>query len=136
MNKLLSLFALFVLVGNLSAFIAEGESNIFEIIATSVDESLLPPATQFTGMQPASPNPFRSGGEACVSLTVKAGETATCGIYNLSGQLVRSQTYAPGNHNCVWNGHDLSGEPCASGIYLIRLKSPSHNSSAKLVLIK
>ncbi len=136
MNRMLVFTLLLVLAGSLNAFIAEGESNVFPITGTPVEESLLPVAQQATGMRPASPNPFRGGDPARVELTVKAGETATCGIYNLSGQLLQSRTYAPGSHSFAWDGLDLQGNPCASGIYLIRLKSPSHSSSAKLVLIK
>lgn len=137
MIRMLVITTLLALAGSLAAFTAEAESNIFAItVETDVEESLLPPAQQITAMLPASPNPFRGGGLARVSLTVKAGETATCGVYNLAGQLVLSRTFAPGNHQFAWNGLDTQGNPCASGIYLVSLKSPSHSSSAKLVLIK
>lgn len=136
MNRMLVLLALLIFAGSLPAFIAEGESNLFEITGTPVGDHFLPPATQITGMQPASPNPFRGDGQTRVVLTVTAGETAICGIYNLSGQLVLSRAYSSGSHQFAWDGSDSQGNPCASGIYLIRLKSRSHSSSAKLVLIK
>lgn len=136
MNKILVFLALLVLAGSLNAFIGEGISNVFTITGTPVDESILPPDAQNTWMRPASPNPFRSGAQTQINLNVKTGETATCGIYNLSGQLVRNQTYSPGSYQLVWDGRDPQGNPCGSGIYLLRLESPSHSSSARLVLLK
>ncbi|MDD3144263.1 MAG: FlgD immunoglobulin-like domain containing protein [Candidatus Cloacimonetes bacterium] len=136
MNRALIFLVLLIFVGSLNAFIGEGISNVFTITGTPVDESILPPDAQNTWMRPASPNPFRSGDQARVNLNVKTGETATCGIYNLSGQLVRSQTYFPGSHSFVWDGRDPQGNICGSGIYLLRLQSPSHSSSARLVLLK
>lgn len=136
MNRFLILFALLIFVGSMHAFIGEGISNVFTITGTPVDESTLPPIQQTTFMQPAGPNPFRSGSLTHIDLNVKTGETATCGIYNLAGQVVRSQAFSPGSHQYVWDGRDPQGKLCGSGIYLIRLESPSHSSSAKLVLIK
>ncbi|MBW6514334.1 MAG: T9SS type A sorting domain-containing protein [Candidatus Syntrophosphaera sp.] len=136
MNRFLIFFTLLVLAGSIHAFVGEGESNVFEITQTGVEESIIPPSQQtgFTG--PAWPNPFRGGAVVSIGLQVKAGELATCGIYNLAGQAVSIQSYAPGSHQLVWDGRDLRGDPCASGIYLLRLRSASHASSAKLVLIK
>lgn len=136
MNKTFVFIALIIFVGSLSAFIGEGVSNLFAITGTPVDESILPPVPQTTSIQSASPNPFRGDDQARVSLSVKAGETADCGIYNLAGQLVKSQTYTPGYHQFVWDGRDPQGKLCGSGIYLVRLKSASHASSARLVLVK
>lgn len=136
MKRFPILIALLFLAGGLCAFVGEGESNVFEITQTGLEESIIPPIRQtgFTG--PAWPNPFRGGASISIGLQVKAGETAACGIYNLAGQAVRSQNYAPGSHQLVWDGCDHSGKPCASGIYLVRLRSPNHSSSAKLVLIR
>ncbi len=136
MNKTVALLALLVIAGSLNAFIGEGISNVFAITGTPVDETVLPPDTQNTWMRPASPNPFRGGAQTRIDLNVKAGETATCGIYNLNGQLVLSQTYSSGSHSFAWDGRDPRGNPCGSGIYLLRLQSPSRNSSARLVLVK
>ncbi|MDD3143224.1 MAG: hypothetical protein PHG32_03425, partial [Candidatus Cloacimonetes bacterium] len=61
MNKIFMFLALLVLTGSLNAFIGEGESNVFTITVTPVDESVLPPDTQNTCLREAFPNPFRSG---------------------------------------------------------------------------
>jgi hypothetical protein len=136
MNKILIFIALLALTGGLNAFVGEGVSNVFEITETGVEGSVLPSIqqTEFTGS--VYPNPFRSGTEVSISLQVKAGETAVCGIYNLAGQKVFSQRYASGNHRLVWDGRDRGGNPCASGIYLLRLSAPDRDSIAKLVLIR
>ncbi len=136
MNKCLIFIALIVWASCLPAFVGEGESNVFEITQTPVEETLLPPILQTAFTGPASPNPFRGGARTQISLDVKSGETAICAIYNLAGQLIRSQSFAPGSHQLIWDGRDRYGEPCGTGIYLARLRSPSCSSTVKLVLIK
>ena len=136
MNKIFMFLALLVLTGSLNAFIGEGESNVFTITVTPVDESVLPPDTQNTCLREAFPNPFRSGEDTRMGISVQAGETATLSIYNLKGQVVSSQTLSPGIHQIVWNGRDRGNDPCGSGIFLVSLKSPSHASTTKLVLLK
>lgn len=136
MNRFLIFSAFIVWASCLPAFVGEGESNVFEITQTPVEETLLPSILQTAFTGPASPNPFRGGSRTQICLEVKAGETAVCSIFNLAGQLIRSQSFAPGSHQLVWDGRDRNGESCGTGIYLARLRSTSCSSTAKLVLIK
>ncbi|MBW6513447.1 MAG: hypothetical protein K0B87_01685 [Candidatus Syntrophosphaera sp.] len=46
MNKILIFLALLVLTGSIQAFVGEGESNVFEITQTGVEESIIPPIQQ------------------------------------------------------------------------------------------
>jgi flagellar hook assembly protein FlgD len=136
MSRFLLVVTLLILLGSLHAFIGEAESNVFSITGTPVDDTTTPSIQHSTSMRTLGPNPFRSGSQTRIELNVKADETAVCGIYNIAGQLITSQSYRPGSHQLEWDGRDLHGNPCGSGIYLIKLKSPSHSSSAKLILIK
>lgn len=136
MNRFLIFITLIVWAIGLPAFVGDGESNVFEITETPVEESLLPTILQTTFMGPASPNPFRGGARTQISVNVKAGETAICAIYNLAGRLIRSQSFAAGSHQLIWDGRDRNGKPCASGIYLLRLSSPGSSAIAKLVLFR
>ncbi|HPK83211.1 MAG TPA: T9SS type A sorting domain-containing protein, partial [Candidatus Syntrophosphaera sp.] len=84
----------------------------------------------------AYPNPFKLGSSTTIEVDVKAGETGTLSIYNLSGQLVRSFTVNEGAHSLGWNGRDSKGAVCGSGIYFYKLSTASCNQSRKMVIIK
>lgn len=109
-------------------------SNFYGPASVTVEPASAPPLPEVTLMRDPWPNPFR----ACANLEieVKADETAVLGIYNLAGQLVSTESFSPGYHKLAWDGRDSRGRPCSSGIYLLRLVSPSRVCSNKLVLLK
>ncbi len=109
-------------------------SNFYGPARVTVDQESTPPLPEITQMRPPYPNPFKN--KANIEIEVKADETAVMGIYNLAGQLVRTESFNPGYHKLAWDGRDGSGRPCVSGIYLLRLTSPSRICSSKLVLLK
>ncbi len=96
----------------------------------------VPPLPAATLMYPPYPNPFRTGIASNIRVEVKDGETATFSIYDLRGRLIRLFNLQPGSHPLAWDGKDGNEAPCGSGIYLLRLDSRSHTSTAKVVLLK
>jgi len=96
----------------------------------------VPPLPAATLMYPPYPNPFRTGIASNIRVEVKEGETATFTIYDLRGRLIRLISLQPGSHPLAWDGRDGKGALCGSGIYLLRLDSRSHTSTAKVVLLK
>lgn len=109
-------------------------SNFHGPVSVTVEPFSTPTFPETTLMRPAWPNPLKTC--ANIEIEVKADETALLGIYNLAGQLVRSQSFCPGYHKMVWDSRDAGGRPCSSGIYLLRLTSPSRVYNSKLVLLK
>ncbi len=93
--------------------------------------SLLP---QVTTLKNIYPNPFK--GSANIVAEVKAGETGTVTVYNITGQVVKTYEVGEGFNNLTWDGRDARGASCSSGIYFLRLSTPSHNQTRKLVLAK
>ncbi len=91
---------------------------------------------ELSALRGAYPNPFRFGSATRIGADVKAGETGTLAIYNVSGQLVRTFSVNEGSHSLLWDGRDASGRACGSGIYFCRLSTPSLNQTRKLMLIK
>ncbi len=83
------------------------------------------------------PNPFNP-------LTNIAFEMPTPGkallnVYNLRGQLVTTlldTTLDSGKQRVTWNGKDASGRDAASGIYFIRLSTPTSRLTTKALLLK
>lgn len=109
-------------------------SNFHGPVSVTLDGGSTPTLPETTMMRDPWPNPFRTA--ASIEIEVKGGETATFAIYNLAGQLVRSESFSPGFHQLAWDGRDGGGRPCVSGIYLLRLSSPSSVCNTKLVLLK
>ena len=84
------------------------------------------------------PNPFNPS--TIISYSIKeADQMVRLDIYNARGQLVKTlvnQIQASGNHHIVWNGTDEAGEAVSAGLYLYRLKTPSFDTTRRMVLLK
>ncbi len=92
-----------------------------------------PPESGILGLS-AYPNPF--GRELSIELQVKSSALIELQIFNLKGQIVKSFpqfSVESGTHFFHWDGRDTSGLPAGSGVYLIVVKTPTHNIRRKLV---
>ena len=96
-----------------------------------IDDELAPEVTGVSSLSDAWPNPFRVGATATIKANVAQRETGTLTLYNLRGQVIQSQQLSSGSHEIAINGTGLP-----AGIYLYQLKTPSSNSTKKLVLLK
>lgn len=91
----------------------------------------VPPASGFGRIYP---NPFRTG--VCMKIELSLQDEATLTIFNSRGQPVKAITLNPGIRDYTWDGKDSSGKPCAPGIYLMRLQTPTSSQCKKTALIK
>ena len=60
-------------------------------------------------------------------------------VYNVKGQLINVITedrFDEGFHNVTWNGTDLKGNDCASGIYFFRMETRTEKQMVKGILMK
>ena len=86
----------------------------------------------------AYPNPFNSS----VHLRYHLDEPGRVevAVYSTTGQLIRRlsshEQAQPGSYLVVWDGQSDGGTPVASGVYFVRVKSPSLVKSFKLSLIR
>ncbi|NLO11343.1 MAG: T9SS type A sorting domain-containing protein [Candidatus Cloacimonetes bacterium] len=109
------------------------------VMATVTGESggSAPSIPMIPGINMAYPNPFNP------SITIvygvpERGDTHVA-IYNMKGQLVKRITdrfLESGSYQYFWNGRDESGSEVSSGVYMVRMTSPSVKSSRKIVLAK
>jgi hypothetical protein len=62
------------------------------------------------------------------------------GVYSVTGQLVRelvgSSEHQAGLYTAVWNGKDATGRDVASGVYLVRLSTPSKTVTQRITLLR
>ncbi len=85
----------------------------------------------------AYPNPFNPN----VNLAINLPEAQDCtvNIYNLRGQRVNTLhkgILGAGPQKLTWDGKDRNGRGVASGMYFVRVKTPIHSRSIKIMLMK
>jgi subtilisin family serine protease len=83
------------------------------------------------------PNPFNPSTE--ISYALPADAEVTLGIYNVSGQLVRTLIdghQEAGYHRVIWDGYTDSGTRAASGVYFYSLKTGKKTVTKRMVLLK
>jgi len=83
------------------------------------------------------PNP--AGAATTIQYSLARGESVELSIYDLNGRLVNrliSGREPAGSHTVRWNGHDLTGRPVPSGVYLYRLRTPSYTESRHIAVVR
>ncbi|MBN1925728.1 MAG: DUF362 domain-containing protein [Prolixibacteraceae bacterium] len=81
------------------------------------------------------PNPVRE--YASISFNIYEADNTTIGIYDVSGRFVKTvcrKKINRGKHTIYWDLSDDSGNPVASGNYLILIQSGNEKCSVKLVV--
>ena len=83
------------------------------------------------------PNPFNS--DAVISFAVAETEQVKISVFDVTGREIAKLTdspYAPGYHTVDWDGVNRNRMPVASGIYFVRMTTPSQQFAQKICLIK
>ncbi len=90
-----------------------------------------------TSVKNIFPNPFTPS--TTINYGVATKGVVSINVYNAKGQMVRnlqSGVKEANNYRVVWDGKDLSGRSCASGVYIIELVSGRIRSTTKAILLK
>ncbi|HPU85468.1 MAG TPA: right-handed parallel beta-helix repeat-containing protein [Candidatus Latescibacteria bacterium] len=85
----------------------------------------------------ATPNPFNP--TTSITYRVTAQGNVSVQVYNALGQRVRElvNTAAPaGTYTVVWDGKDSATRPVGSGVYLIRLTTPTAVVTERVTLLR
>jgi hypothetical protein len=101
---------------------------------TSVDDPTIPQSKLIVSCYP---NPFSETN----SILIKASEPGSCklSIYNLRGQLIRSQSSyikAAGDHTFQWDGRDETGRQISGGIYIAVVEAGRYKASSKVLYLR
>ncbi|MCF7920506.1 MAG: T9SS type A sorting domain-containing protein [Candidatus Cloacimonetes bacterium] len=81
------------------------------------------------------PNPFNP--ELRISWSLAEGSyDGSISIYNVKGQKVFQENLAENQGYKIWQGNDLTGNKCGSGVYFVRLQSGEEEISRKALLLK
>lgn len=96
-----------------------------------------PPAGSQITLHQNRPNPFNPA--TMIEYELSRDEPVRLDVFNVGGRRVatlvdRMQT--AGSHRVTWSGRDDRGVPAASGVYLYRLRTSSHEATRRMVLVK
>ena len=81
-----------------------------------------PPVTLLAPRLTARPNPFRARIE--LRLDLPRAAAAVFELVDTQGRIVlRRESSSSANHRMLWDGHDASGRPVASGVYWARVST-------------
>lgn len=129
-------------VANKAGFSAQKKWQFRVDIAGSVSKGNRSAPQKFVLFQ-NYPNPFHTEGihasETTIRFELAASSGAEIVIYNLMGGAVRRWRFgnlSGGIHSVSWNGRTQTGEPLASGIYLMQLTTPAFQATKQMVLLK
>ena len=90
-----------------------------------------------TGIDSIYPNPFNPG--TWLSYSLAEESSVKLEIFNLKGQIVWKKeipNQAADHYKYFWDGKNLNGNDCTSGIYFFLLTTNKSNSIAKMILMK
>jgi len=84
-----------------------------------------------------APNPFYES--TTIEFKLIEAAPVQLEIFNIKGQLIYSQRLSGkerGDHQITWEGVDNTGNKCAGGMYLYRIKSGRHSAGKKMILLR
>ncbi|MFH1277114.1 MAG: FG-GAP-like repeat-containing protein [Candidatus Eisenbacteria bacterium] len=84
-----------------------------------------------------APNPFNP--VTTVRFALPERSRVSLSVYDISGRLVRALKTGEedaGWFSVTWNGRDGAGREVGSGIYFVRMATPKHSDTKKMVLIR
>ncbi len=100
-------------------------------------EDAVDPVGNRLSVNPNYPNPFNP--RTVISYSLDQAGYTEIEVYNVTGQKVRTllRDFQPtGNHSVEWDGRDDYGRPCASGVYLYRVRNSGKSCARKMLLLK
>lgn len=109
---------------------ALGDDVVSEPVSVSVPLAI-------TALEQNAPNPFNPLTRFAYSLAQPASVSIV--IYDSAGALVAKLDQGmqtAGKHEAAWGGHNMGGNPVASGVYFYRLVGAGDVAARKMVLLK
>ncbi|MBT3344169.1 MAG: T9SS type A sorting domain-containing protein [Gemmatimonadetes bacterium] len=88
-------------------------------------------------LKPSYPNPFNA--DTLIPYVIPDDMDVEVSVYDLLGQRIKVLVRGPkaaGHHQVRWDGTDAARRNMASGVYLLRLRSPNFVQTAKTLLLR
>lgn len=115
------------------------ESPILEEISFGLPSAAVEIMDSAVRIRPLAirPNPFNP--QATISFGLEAAGRVNLVIFDAAGRRVRqlaNHVFPAGDHHLSWDGVDDYGRALQSGVYFVRMESPSRKTSEKLILLR
>ncbi len=95
-----------------------------------------PPVGGVLAVRPPAPNPAH--GPANVEFALASAARVAVEVLDVSGRLVNrlspARTFAAGTHSLRWDLRGADGRRVASGVYFVRVSTPGHDVTRKLLV--
>jgi len=114
-------------------FVYKWQMQKFRIPSTDTEEFEI---TENKASLKLYPNPFNPQLNIIWKLKNADTDNSELQIYNIKGQKVMTEIIRDNSGSFTWDGYDNLGNKCASGLYLIHIKSSIGIISKKAVLLK
>lgn len=111
----------------------ESQTLVVNLSTLSMDDELVYPLSVVRNY----PNPFKLN--TTIEFELKQAGLLKADVYNVRGQKIRKlqqEQAIAGNLSLHWDGSDDAGKRCAPGVYFLRLESPDHQRTHKMLLTK
>jgi hypothetical protein len=105
-----------------------------DVVNESYEPETAPALTRLLGSRP---NPFTPG--TAVHFELSRSEHVVVEIYDARGRLVRELVDGvreAGSYSEMWNGTDSRGNAVHGGIYFVKMRAGSYESTEKMVKVK
>jgi hypothetical protein len=106
-------------------------------VVTASSTPVLPAPTAAPRIEGARPNPFAATTE--IPYTLPAPSHVSVRVYDVTGRLVRTlldATRPAGAGRVTWDGRDASGKSAPTGIYFVKLTTPSGERTARMIKMR
>jgi hypothetical protein len=115
-----------------------GESYYYGPLYVHIESSANDDNTQSPALQVLQlyPNPFNTNVQ--IEYNLKESSPVQIQIFNLKGQQIRSWQGInhAGTNRIVWDGRDNNGKAASSGVYLLRISTPTMKETGKLLKLQ
>lgn len=88
-------------------------------------------------LEPNYPNPFNPS--TTLRFHLPEATEATLAVYDIMGRHVATLVqgrFAAGTHEATWTARDAAGRTVSSGVYLVRLETPTFQQTRRMLLVK
>jgi len=101
------------------------------------DDVETPEIGPVTGLKAPFPNPFNP--TLMIPYNLAQNEAVRIEIHNVRGQLVKTLnpgSQPAGEYHVVWDGRDMQGDICSTGVYYLSFKAGNTNQVRKVIMMK
>lgn len=122
--------------GGTNSFVTTGADTVLVNVSLDVD-GFEPQSPHSYQLEANYPNPFNPS--TTIKYRLANSAATTLRIFNMVGEEIRTlvnESQPAGEYRVTWNGKDNQGNPAASGVYILTIRSGEFQKSQRMILLK